>query len=382
MHSFYIVYEDILITDQTRDLWGSLSRHVHFHHTTSCYFTIDCVHKRVRGTREYFAMDYPLQLEKFTSTQLADIIVEAACILKARSAPQANDSSPTNKIPQGDPCRQEAGQGCFQTNQNHSGERHQAQGESGTQGSVAPEGNSAAEGNPAAAKPAPGESPTPGANPGVGSQQPGVSPRGPQPYSFTGIRGRFPEGRPKEPQQTRKAPPGPPPPQLSPERRNELIRLVRKLFVIEISGMNFGWVFALDLKKDFQMEDIVKNAKALIFVLHPDRSNMLFGNMSPEERGKCQAATRQAYDFIDGHSMVASMWLNSDPPTDRAFLFHQRPLFDQFDDSFLPEFFRRDRPPAKAPPPGSFENFQRGHQQFTPTPRGFPPAKSPSSWAN
>ena len=113
MHSFCIVYEDILITDQTRDLWGSLFRHVHFHHTTSCYFTIDCVHKKVRGTREYFAMDYPLQLEKFTSTQLADIIVEAACILKARSAPQANDSSPTNKIPQGDPCRQEAGQGCF-----------------------------------------------------------------------------------------------------------------------------------------------------------------------------------------------------------------------------------------------------------------------------
>ena len=164
MHSFCIVYEDILITDQTRDLWGSLFRHVHFHHTTSCYFTIDCVHKKVRGTREYFAMDYPLQLEKFTSTQLADIIVEAACILKARSAPQANDSSPTNKIPQGDPCRQEAGQGCFQTNQNHSGERHQAQGESGTQGSVAPEGNSAAEGNPApAGNPAPEESPTPGA---------------------------------------------------------------------------------------------------------------------------------------------------------------------------------------------------------------------------
>ena len=49
-----------------------------------------------------------------------------------------------------------------------------------------------------------GDSPTSGANPGVGSQQPGVSP---QPYSFTGstgIRGRFPEGGPKEPARPRK----------------------------------------------------------------------------------------------------------------------------------------------------------------------------------
>ena len=52
-----------------------MSRHVHFHHTTSCYLTIDCVYKKVRGTREYFAMDYPLQLDKFSSAHLADTIV-------------------------------------------------------------------------------------------------------------------------------------------------------------------------------------------------------------------------------------------------------------------------------------------------------------------
>ena len=94
-----------------------MSRHVHFHHTTSCYLTIDCVHKKVRGTREDFAMDYPLQLDKFSSAQLADIIVEAARILKARSATEAHDSSPTNKIPEGDPCCEEAGEGCGQTGQ-------------------------------------------------------------------------------------------------------------------------------------------------------------------------------------------------------------------------------------------------------------------------
>lgn len=356
-----------------------MSRHVHFHYTTLCYLTVDCVQKKVRGTREYFAMEYPLQLDKFSSAQLADIIVEAARILKARSATEAHDSSPTNKIPQGDPCCEEAGEGCWQTGQ--------VQGESGTQERVAPEGDSAAEAKPApAANPAPGESPTSGANPGVGSQQPGVSPRGPQPYSFTGstgIRGRFPEGGPKEPPRTRKAPPGPPPPQLSPERRDELIRLVRKVFVIEKSGMEYGWVFALNLQLNFQMEDIGRNAKAMRYVLHPDRSNALFCNMLPEDRVQCEAVTRQAYDFVDGHSTVASRWLSSDQVVDRAGLFRQRPSFDQFDDSFLPAFFRRvGSPRFKAPSPGSFEEFQRRHPQYTPTSPVSPPAKAPPRWTN
>ena len=356
-----------------------MSRHVHFHHTTLCYLIIDCVHKKVGGTREYFAMDYSLQLDKLSSAQLADIIVEAARILKARSATEAHGSSPTNKTPQGDPCCEEADEGCWQTGQ--------AQGESSTQGPVAPEGDSAAEAKPApGANPAPGDSPTSGANPGVGSQQPGVSPRGPQPYSFTGstgIRGRFPEGGPKEPARPRKAPPGPPPPQLSPERKDELICLVRKLFVIEKSEMEYGWVFALDLQLNFQMEDIGRNAKAMKYVLHPDRSNAVFGNLSSEDRVECEVFTRQAYDFLDGCSTVASGWLRRDQVVDRAGLFRQRPSFAEFDDSFLPAFFRKvGGPKFKAPTPGSLEEFQRSHPQYTRTPPVSPPAKYPPRWPN
>ena len=46
-------------------------------------------------------MDHPLQLEQYTSAQLAEIIVAAGLILKERSVQPADDSSPTNndKIP-------------------------------------------------------------------------------------------------------------------------------------------------------------------------------------------------------------------------------------------------------------------------------------------
>ena len=324
-------------------------------------------------------MDYSLQLDKLSSAQLADIIVEAARILKARSATEAHGSSPRNKTPQGDPCCEEADEGCWQTGE--------AQGESGSQGPVAPEGDSAAEAKPApGANPAPGDSPTSGANPGVGSQQPGVSPRGPQPYSFTGSTGtrdRFSEGGPKEPSRPRKAPPGPPPPQLCPERKDELTCLVRKLFVIEKSEMEYGWVFALDLQVNFQMEDIGRNAKAMKYVLHPDRSNTVFGNLSSEDRVECEVFTRQAYDFLGDCSTVASRWLRRDQVVDREGLFRQRPPFAQFDDSFLPAFFRRvGGPKFKAPTPGSFEEFQRSHPQYTRTPPVSPPAKYPPRWPN
>ena len=147
--------------------------------------------------------------------------------------------------------------------------------------------------------------------------------------------------------------------------------------------MEYGLVFGLDLQFNFQMEDIGRNAKAMRYVLHPDRSNAVFSNLLPEDRVKCEAFTRQAYDFVDGHSTAASGWLRSDQVVDRAGLFRQRLAFDQFDDSFLPAFFRRaGSPKYKAPTPGSLEEFQRSHPQYTPTPRGFPPAKYPPPWPN
>ena len=73
-------------------------------------------------------MDHPLQLEQYTSAQLAEIIVAAGLILKERSVQPADDSNPTNKIPPeqkimvfrrrkipwAKPSPQEAGQGCSQ----------------------------------------------------------------------------------------------------------------------------------------------------------------------------------------------------------------------------------------------------------------------------
>ena len=77
------------------------------------------------------------------------------------------------------------------------------------------------------------------------------------------------------------------------------------------------------------------------YVLHPDRSNAVFGNLSSEDRVECEVFTRQAYDFLDGCSTVASGWLRRDQVVDRAGLFRQRPSFAEFDDSFLPAFFRK-----------------------------------------
>ena len=76
-------------------------------------------------------MGHPLQLEQFTSAELAEDIAAAGLILKERSVQPADESIPTNKIPPeqksysseqknpwAKPSPQEAGQGCAQANPN------------------------------------------------------------------------------------------------------------------------------------------------------------------------------------------------------------------------------------------------------------------------
>lgn len=332
-----------------------------------------------------------LELEEFTSAQLAELIIAAGVVLRQRETRSGVGSKNPRQETESRQDAEEVPSGSAQPG----GDGDAAGYSSQPRPQDGPE-----ELPPQQKRKAPPPAPPPDSR-GVPMRAPGdgghVHTREKQPYSNCGTTGRvfslYPEGVPS---------PRPPPPKASstaPQshatpvqgdaleaRKQDLIRSVRLLLFIKYTpGVEHGWFFALQLQMNFDGDSIERRRRELLLILHPDKSDTVFKKIfSDEEREakeECQRRSREAFHFADDAIKAALQWLKDNPSltsgVDRKRAFGNRPAFELFHDGFLPPFFRSYHQPYqclwKAPPPG-FVGSTPSEPPYRPPPRPkYPP---------
>ena len=257
-------------------------------------------------------MDKSLHLDQRTSAELAAIIVEAGLILQQRSSQPAHDSSPTNKIPANqrsssveqtsDRWQQWQPDGEWQQGTDQGAQPYRFSGirkalykqppprRSAERSEACPEGGPAPKSK--APPPARGSAERAQAYPEGGPPEPNL--QSPPPETFAAYAQAGP------PEQRSKGPPPPaapssaersegfpkggsqqfqgpnykmPPPQ-SPRtieriqnagKMETLTATVRRIHAIQASGLEFGWVFALDLPQNFEKK--MSRARVIVCIL-------------------------------------------------------------------------------------------------------------------
>jgi len=344
-------------------------------------------------------MDKSLHLDQRTSAELAAIIVEAGLILQQRSSQPAHDSSPTNKIPANqrsssveqtsDRWQQWQPDGEWQQGTDQGAQPYRFSGirkalykqppprRSAERSEACPEGGPAPKSK--APPPARGSAERAQAYPEGGPPEPNL--QSPPPETFAAYAQAGP------PEQRSKGPPPPaapssaersegfpkggsqqfqgpnykmPPPQ-SPRtieriqnagKMETLTATVRRIHAIQASGLEFGWVFALDLPQNFEKKNVKSQSHRLYLVLHSDKSDTLLNKFVDEEEDRiwCKEFTRICWNFVQTSAELAEAWLDGNGPwSGQHHLFQRQPAFEPLDERNLPRFFRRGRPPAKHP---------------------------------
>ena len=91
--------------------------------------------------------------------------------------------------------------------------------------------------------------------------------------------------------------------QMDIKRKNILVNEVERIFAIKERKHKFDWIPILGLESGFKERDLDRRKRALLLILHPDKSAK-FAKHAGEERLKT------AYDFVDVAYLDAKKWLD------------------------------------------------------------------------
>lgn len=88
------------------------------------------------------------------------------------------------------------------------------------------------------------------------------------------------------------------------KRKNILVNEVERIFAIKERKHKFDWISILGLESGFKEKDMDRRKRALLLILHPDKSAKFAKHAGGEERLKT------AYDFVDVAYSDAKKWLD------------------------------------------------------------------------
>ena len=86
-------------------------------------------------------------------------------------------------------------------------------------------------------------------------------------------------------------------------RKNILVNEVERIFAIKERKHKFDWISILGLESGFKERDMDRRKRALLLILHPDKSGKFAKHAGGEERLK-------TYDFVDVAYSDAKKWLD------------------------------------------------------------------------
>lgn len=92
--------------------------------------------------------------------------------------------------------------------------------------------------------------------------------------------------------------------EMSIKRKNILVNEVERIFAIKERKHKFDWIPILGLESGFRERDMDRRKRALLLILHPDKSAKFAKHAGGEERLKT------AYDFVDVAYLDAKKWLD------------------------------------------------------------------------